>query len=1112
MVDVSLPSTSKLPDGNGASPAMIEGEEDPKKLTPSCSRCRLKKLKCDTEQPCSNCIAKGLEHECKKDQRVPRGKKRSKPDRAMVQEEMTQLQRRMEHLQRMLPKLASGSPGSSPSDSTTTPATPLDAPRPSKQPKRTNSSFDASRSSDPLRPWIGPYDAGDSSKREIDWRLSGGMVDSETKAAATQKQPAVETWMIDVVHSHWADPANFQARVDLSREAKTLMPSTIIIEELIDTFFLSCNHLVGGIIFEPRFRRLSAVSYKSNLSTEEILTSPLYIDPSCWVMLFMVLSIGLCFYPFEMANPTPAFHAVNSLRASEGEKLTERMHDFSRRCLAVGETLELTSLPAIQSAILMCFRAKEKDSYTRQLLRLVISSAQNLGYHRLGAWKHHEGMRLEDRVRKEIITRVWAHLCTRDWCAIARDGNNVIRPWQCDTRQPSNLSTSDILACRDHSRPISEVTDMSYSLAMLGLSKVIREMAEERFRSGEGLTTEVRDRYTKQIYKWYEGLPQPLRLDQGGLERSSPSVPGWLLLTQGLHQLLRLHRHSLVSRSTRQALLPLATAWLEAYPHVADACPVIGILWSNWMQAVATSFVLSFELMDPSTDQSKQHNKKHPSQYRNTVRMLIYRAHKALLNDPNEHGSVVLQSLLEMEEERSQSQSQSQSAEIKVSDLDELNLEVLRRSARSSGRASVTSADLTFPAKGHDAVLPALSTASDGNRHCDILRVEDWIMVAEELSPQANGNEQSGIGVNGINGAQSAGQNQADLLTAVGVAYAHRQKVSARVFVPMATGIDGHNGYPSQPTTAGSSPSMALPFSRRMSAVFGQPPFGPTTPNGDPSLPLRSPSAHSHASGNTPSTFGQGLMQHRDPQGHEPGSTVPPLAPLATLEAAASPHRQALSMHEQSQYPSSPLYHHQHHQHHQYHQQQQQPYYQQHPHYQQQQHPQHGPQHQHHSPPMYQQHPYPRPHNHPSGPPGLEGSSQNNSNSNNDSNGNGAYPGGRPPTSGAGVGGMPPPALPGAVHYNNNNAPHHAGFDARRQQQQQQQQGGGGAGGPPRQLMSPTYEVHTEPQHYHYHHQQQQQQQQQQHQHQQHQQHNMHHGQGISTHPHPNAHQQYHHR
>lgn len=54
----------------------LDQDIDPRKLTPSCSRCRVKKLRCDTQQPCSNCITKGLENECRKDQRIPRGRKR----------------------------------------------------------------------------------------------------------------------------------------------------------------------------------------------------------------------------------------------------------------------------------------------------------------------------------------------------------------------------------------------------------------------------------------------------------------------------------------------------------------------------------------------------------------------------------------------------------------------------------------------------------------------------------------------------------------------------------------------------------------------------------------------------------------------------------------------------------------------------------------------------------------------------------------------------------------------------------------------------------------------------------------------------------------------------
>ncbi|KDN53606.1 hypothetical protein K437DRAFT_265660 [Tilletiaria anomala UBC 951] len=42
------------------------------RLTPSCSRCRIKKLRCDRKQPCGHCIARGLEAGCHKDERLQR--------------------------------------------------------------------------------------------------------------------------------------------------------------------------------------------------------------------------------------------------------------------------------------------------------------------------------------------------------------------------------------------------------------------------------------------------------------------------------------------------------------------------------------------------------------------------------------------------------------------------------------------------------------------------------------------------------------------------------------------------------------------------------------------------------------------------------------------------------------------------------------------------------------------------------------------------------------------------------------------------------------------------------------------------------------------------------
>ncbi|CAO1614967.1 unnamed protein product [Parajaminaea phylloscopi] len=735
-------SIAGTPGDHGLPPAGIDpgsGNEpeldgiDPRKLTPSCSRCRAKKLKCDTQQPCSNCIAKGLESECRKDQRVPRGRKRPRPDKVTAQEEMAHLRKRLQELEDQFPD------GPSPPDSAddtregSVPATTAFFESKSKR-ASVSSRTEGAPAQDvaaSLKGWIGPYEVAGSSTN-IDWPGTTRIVESYRKKLGTlDLDHGHEAWMLDVVHPHWADPVNFQGRVELSRQARTMLPSTIIIEELIDTFFYRCNHLLGNIILEPRFRRLAAVSYKSNLTTEEILTSPLYIDPCCWIMLFQILSIALCFYPYETSHPTPAFHAVNAFRATEGQMWTDRWHDHSRRCLVVGECLQLTSLPAIQSALLMCFRARESDAWIRGLQTVIIHSAQRMGCHQLGNHPLPENLRVEDRARKEIITRLWAHLTARDGFRLASDRVNVIQPSQSTTCLPLQISDLEILAGKRHSRSSAEFTELSYSLALVSLSRIAREIGEAQLRLGSGrhLSLEAKDKYTHSLVRWAESLPEFYRPSATTHKPAGAFIQRWRLLTQAFHQVLRLHQGDLSRRSVRHAALPLAKALVGMYPMVINMCPVSRASWTNWMHLMSACVIIAFDLLEgearPRDSASRSVASKRPEA------LALLASGRDSLVPLSEVAMLVVHCLMQREEHRAPIPTCRDEDSNAISlDFHSLYCEVVAEAYSSCKGPQVGPLSLSVPAKGHDAVMPALYTATHGGRRCDILPAEPWDRLA----------------------------------------------------------------------------------------------------------------------------------------------------------------------------------------------------------------------------------------------------------------------------------------------------------------------------------------------------------------------------------------------
>lgn len=259
----------------GKKPLLVTADSNPsqpiKKLTPSCAYCRAKKIKCDTREPCNNCIAKGLEAECRKDERVPRGRKRSRQDKVSVQSEIAQLKSRLQDLQGLLPGLPSPTPGEASSSSQ-----PVAEKHVSKKSRHDTAEWTrATTSSAPSSPLASRQarDADEASRTVEQWAST----DQTSDADDNQGLGTSDLWRTDTTNPYWADSTNISMRVSINREASEHLPDTAIVDELVDLFFHRCNPLCGSIVYEPRFRRLAVRSCRKSGSTEHIMTSPLYI-------------------------------------------------------------------------------------------------------------------------------------------------------------------------------------------------------------------------------------------------------------------------------------------------------------------------------------------------------------------------------------------------------------------------------------------------------------------------------------------------------------------------------------------------------------------------------------------------------------------------------------------------------------------------------------------------------------------------------------------------------------------------------------------------------------------------------------------------------------------
>lgn len=750
--------------------------------------------------------------------------------------------------------------------------------------------------------------------------------DVSTSAALVSKVRS-ELWRNDSVNPYWADPANFQARIELSREAFALLPDPEVIEELVDVYFVRCNHLCGCILSETRFRRLAVIGRKSNLTTEEILISPAYIDPSSWTIMFMVLSIALCFYPYESDAASSRFHGVNKFRAEEGEVWTKNAHDLSRRALGLHGSLSFCSLPALQAATLLIFRAREPDTYTRQLLRLSIASAQALGYHQLGKLPLEEDDEIETRLRKEGITRLWAYLCCRDWCAAERDGTYVIQPGQCTTRAPLHFSESDLLNGMTKSRPMTELTQTTYPLQMLALSRILREVHDIRQASSQPLlSAATRDQFNKRFLRWLWALPLPLQIGSDVTSPRTTATQRWMLHQQAFHQLLKLCRGDLSKKHVRAPILDLADSILVTHQKVKDICPVLKNMWVNWMHLMNAAIIVGFDLLEA------EEGKRTDSEARAAARQKIKTAMDAINDTTGSHrGALLLAALLHTEDERYRRMQSGQSVD--PIDFSALALDLIRMAASKTTEPLWKLTDFTFPDRAHDSVMPALATNTLANDQCEAVRVDDWQKVAFELGLTSDfGFEPHETG--GIDLLQLRGSNTHDDPPRMSLAHINTT-TGASAYSPAYL-----NGS-AEAASRGTLPPSRLSLS---SPQEGFSPGGSGRFNSSYATPGGGGEVGGGTNGSRGDSFTSSGASANDDQAPTSASSGP-RSPRSVLTAAGGVEpfgwREFGDKYPQQQSLHDVHYHMQqehHHQHHQHHQQQQHAQQQHHPHHQNQQH------------------------------------------------------------------------------------------------------------------------------------------------------------------------------
>ncbi|TKY87086.1 hypothetical protein EX895_003763 [Sporisorium graminicola] len=599
------------------------------RFTPSCSRCRQKKLKCDTNLPCNQCIAKGVHDECRKDSRVPRGRKRPKlvatSSSEKSEDEVALLRKRVKELEQMVVRQsAAGSPSQPPLSPCSTSLRRSDKRTLSSHQLGTSSrgsqttgpsEFSHSHSRDRYSPTVHSFDSDEEEPGETEASLvtleklaaSDPRVSEPGHGKAMNKQinnvlPSSSTIPRKASNAYFAAPAAFNERIELLMHAKRIIPDKHIVDTLLHTFNLRCHNLVGRIMHMPSVQK--DVDFFAQATVEELLTSPL--DMYDLARYLMILRLGMRFYPWKGGmftdDTTPEFIAINALK-NRGDDISLQWLNLAKRGLAVERSFSLGSLTAIQTAILMILDGRDSPAYLRMLLRISIQTSLDMGLHRLGSAMPSSKKPDDHIVYIESGVRIWWYLVVKDWCSAQREGAYTIHPSQMTTRKP--LHTTDARLAEGRTDEISrdDYCETSYTLCQIELANIIRESIDLRNEQSTlgGVYDVISPNNQKLLHVKLEtflgDLPPFYRLDSTEMRPGVLAVQRCLLHQQTFDVLLKLNRKSLSSYSERATCTLLAEQIVSTQKLLRSVCPVIDGFWVNFLHLFGATLTLTISLL-----------------------------------------------------------------------------------------------------------------------------------------------------------------------------------------------------------------------------------------------------------------------------------------------------------------------------------------------------------------------------------------------------------------------------------------------------------------------------------------------------------------------------------
>ncbi|KAF2175888.1 fungal-specific transcription factor domain-containing protein [Zopfia rhizophila CBS 207.26] len=419
----------------------------------SCNLCRQRKLRCDRQYPCGACGQRGLGLSCTYAPNASRpvGEQRERT----VQDRIQQLESLVVDL---MQRTSASHAGQEPSV-TPGPPSPL---------LTTGHSNDATKNADFANNTSPASDCGSmqltssgaSYVNSAHWAaVLDGIAELKDHFEKEEEVPA-SSRLSDPSFPDWTGPQLLYGCTKLATKEEILasIPTRQVVDRLVSRYFSS---------FEMSPAVLHSVQFLEEY--EEFWKDP-SATPVIWLgLLFTIMCLAAQFQKFRLdpGAQTPATLSI--------EQDVETFRQKIVQCLILGNYAK--GGPYVLETLMLyiaveLFSRSDAEIGVWILLGTIVQLAMHMGYHRDP--KHFKGM---SSFAGEMRKRVWATVVELDLGISAQMGlPRLIKQWQTDTTEPSNLQDSDFdktTTDMPPSRPETDLTPMLYRLVKARLMATI---------------------------------------------------------------------------------------------------------------------------------------------------------------------------------------------------------------------------------------------------------------------------------------------------------------------------------------------------------------------------------------------------------------------------------------------------------------------------------------------------------------------------------------------------------------------------------------------------------------------------------------------------------------